>query len=92
MKKTISSKSVKMDILDEINNEMIREAINYFNKPHFKIGEPRYIYRKTELEQILANINPDTVKVETEKDDIGNFFCYILSAIPKKATRNRVSI
>lgn len=68
------------DLVDETSKEMCQEAIQYFNKNkgiRKCTDSARFFFKDSEVQIVLNGLkNIDSVTVEIEKDDKGNFFCY----------------
>lgn len=70
------------DFLEEERESSINEVIRHFSKLPTRRGESqkRYIYNRKDLNRILSSLeHPEYVKVEEEKDDCGDIFCFTLS-------------
>lgn len=77
------------DIVSEINNEMVEEAVRFFSIPHKRLrpDSQRFFYKKSEVEAILSRIDRATVRVDIEPNDWGGIFCYILTPVCSKENR-----
>ena len=77
------------DIITEICNDLVDEAVRFFSIPHKRIGpdSQRFFYKKSEVDAILSRIDQSTVKVDIEHNDWGGVFCYILTPVCPKETR-----
>ena len=68
------------ELVDETSKEMCQEAIQYFNRMKgTRKGKDsaRFFFKDSEVQIVLSGLkNIDSVTVEVEKDDKGNFFCY----------------
>lgn len=81
------------DIISEVSNSLILEAVSHFNTIRTRIreGDERYFYKWAEVDAVLSQLNdPDSVSIEAEKNFDGSIFCYIMNyAVLKKETRIR---
>lgn len=68
------------ELVDETSKEMCQEAIQYFNRmkgSRKSKDSARFFFKDAEVQIVLSGLkNVDSVTVEIEKDDKGNFFCY----------------
>lgn len=81
------------EILSEVSNSLIQEAVSHFNTIRTRVREDdeRYFYKWTEVDAVLSQLkDPDSVSIKAEKDVDGTVFCYIMNyAVLKKKTRAR---
>ncbi len=81
------------EILSEISNSLIQEAISHFNTVRTRVREDdeRYFYKWDEVDAVLSQLkDPDCVSIKAEKNFDGSIFCYIMNfASLKKETRAR---
>ena len=93
--KKTNQKVVESDneILSEISNSLIQEAISHFNiiRTRIREGDERYFYKWDEVDAVLSQLkDPDSVSIQAEKNFDGTVFCYIMNfAVFKKETRVR---
>lgn len=81
MKKIISYKGE--EILQEVSDYTVREAINFFNKPKTrKIPEDeRFFYNRKQYEMVIQAVNPKLIKTEIIKDKCDSVFCYVIRPV-----------
>lgn len=81
------------EMLIEISNSLIQEAISHFNTVRTRVreGDERYFYKWDEVDAVLSQLkDPDSVSIQAEKNFDGTIFCYIMNyAVLKKETRAR---
>lgn len=81
------------ELLSEVSNSLIQEAVSHFNTIRTRIREDdeRYFYKWSEVDAVLSQLkDPDSVSIKAEKDVDGTVFCYIMNyAVLKKETRAR---
>lgn len=81
------------ELLTEVSNSLILEAVSHFNTTRSRLreGDERYFYKWDEVDAVLSQLkNPDSVSIQAEKDFDGSVFCYIMNfAVLKKETRVR---
>ena len=81
------------ELLTEVSNSLILEAISHFNTTRSRLreGDERYFYKWDEVDAVLSQLkDPDSVSIQAEKDFDGSVFCYIMNfAVLKKETRVR---
>lgn len=81
------------DIITEISNSIIQEAISHFNQSRVRarLDDERYFYKWEEIEAILSNLkDPDSVSITQDLNSDGSVFCYIMNyAVRAKETRAR---
>lgn len=74
------------ELVEEVVDSLIQEAINHFNKIKSKVrdaeGDARYFYSDEELARFMKGIiYPDKIWVSTVTDDNGGFFAYRIGRI-----------
>ena len=81
------------ELLTEVSNSLILEAISHFNTTRSRLRErdERYFYKWAEVDAVLSQLkDPDSVSIQVEKNFDGSVFCYIMNfVILKKETRVR---
>lgn len=81
------------ELLTEVSNSLILEAISHFNTTRSRLreGDERYFYKWDEVDAVLSQLkDPDSVSIQAEKNFDGSVFCYIMNfAVFKKETRVR---
>ena len=81
------------ELLTEVSNSLILEAISHFNTTRSRLreGDERYFYKWDEVDAVLSQLkDPDSVSIQVEKDFDGSVFCYIMNfSVLKKETRVR---
>ena len=81
------------ELLTEVSNSLIIEAVSHFNtvRTRLRDGDERYFYKWDEVDAVLSQLkDPDSVSIQAEKDFDGSVFCYIMNfAVLTKETRVR---
>lgn len=81
------------DIITEVSNSIIQEAIAHFNQSRIRarVEDERYFYKWDEIDEILSNLkDPDSVSITQELNSDGSVFCYIMNyATRMRETRIR---